>query len=176
MTKVYVEKVTKDAIIPTYAHESDAGMDVYSNVDVVIAPGETVVIATGIKVAIPKGYEIQVRPRSGLSLNTPLRVCNAPGTIDVGYRDEIGVIMQNTSERYYTDGVGTVKVMDDRHGDNHYDLTSKGNKKGWYEIRKGDRVAQIVLQEVPKIEFVEVNNIKDIEGDRNGGFGSTGVQ
>lgn len=176
MVKVYIEKVSEDAIIPTYAHENDAGMDIYANKDLTIAPGETVIVPTGIKVAIPDGYEIQVRPRSGLSLKTPLRVCNAPGTIDSGFRDEIGVIMQNTSERYYTDGVGTVKVMDDRNGTNHYDLSTKGNKKGWYEIHKGDRIAQIVLQEVPKIEFVEVDDVMSIEGDRGGGFGSTGVQ
>lgn len=82
---VYFEKVTPDAKIPTFAHDGDAGMDVYANESYVINPGETVLVKTGIKVAIPKGYELQVRPRSGLSAKTKLRVANAPGTIKVIY-------------------------------------------------------------------------------------------
>lgn len=83
--EVYFEKVTPDAKLPTYAHDGDAGMDVYANEDYVINPGETVLVKTGIKVAIPKGYELQVRPRSGLSAKTKLRVANTPGTIKVIY-------------------------------------------------------------------------------------------
>ena len=124
---------------------------------------------------IPEGYEVQIRPRSGLSLNTPLRVCNAPGTIDAGYRDEICVIMQNTSERFYTDGIGKIKVLPDI-DKNHYDCSTKGNKKGWYHIHKGDRIAQFVLQEVPHIVWKECNNVAFIGEDRNGGFGSTGTK
>ncbi len=82
---VYFEKVTPDAKIPTFAHDGDAGMDVYANESYVINPGETVLVKTGIKVAIPKGYELQVRPRSGLSAKTKLRVANTPGTIKVIY-------------------------------------------------------------------------------------------
>ena len=143
--EVFVEVCRDDVQIPEYAREGDAGMDVRSAETVVIAPGKTVLVPTGLKVAIPDGYEIQVRPRSGLSLKTPLRVANAPGTIDAGYRDEVCIIMQNTS-------------LDT-------DIT----------INKGDRVAQFVLQAVPKICFKPVDNVKAIGSDRGGGFGSTGV-
>lgn len=160
---------------PTYQHETDAGMDIYASEDVTLAPGETALVHTGMKVAIPEGYEIQVRPRSGLSLNTPLRVCNAPGTIDSEYRDEVCVIMQNTSERFFTDGAGVVKVMPDREA-NHYTLASKGNRKGWYDIKKGDRIAQIVLHEVPHIQWDLVEDVSRIGGNRGGGFGSTGTR
>lgn len=174
MVKIKLE-LLEGAVAPTYAHTTDAGMDIHANESITLAPGETKLIHTGIKVAIPEGYEIQVRPRSGLSLNTPLRVCNAPGTIDAGYRDEICIIMQNTSERFFTDGVGIVKVMPDLEK-NHCGISSKGNKKGWYDINKGDRIAQIVLQEVPKIEWEEVSSVADIVGNRGGGFGSTGTK
>lgn len=163
------------AVAPTYAHSTDAGMDICANEDIVIAPGETKLIHTGIHMAIPEGYEVQIRPRSGLSLNTPLRVCNAPGTIDAGYRDEICVIMQNTSERFYTDGIGKVKIMPDDEK-NHYNLSSKGNKKGWYEIKKGDRVAQMVLHEAPRMVLVVCEDVTKIGVNRGGGFGSTGTK
>ena len=168
-------ELLEGATQPFYAHKTDAGMDVYANEDITIAPGETKLIHTGLKMAIPEGYEIQVRPRSGLSLKTPLRICNAPGTIDSGYRDEVGIIMQNTSERFFTDGVGIVKVMPDIEK-NHYTVDSKDNRKGWYDIKKGDRIAQIVLQKVPRIKWEEVNSVAEIKGDRGGGFGSTGTK
>jgi len=84
--------------LPFYANAGDAGMDIVAAEEVIIAPGQTKLIPTGIKVAIPRGYEIQVRPRSGLSLNTPLRIPNSPGTIDSGFRDEIKVLMTNESK------------------------------------------------------------------------------
>jgi len=99
--KVYFTKLNKDAVIPTYAHPGDAGMDIRAIEDVELNPHETKIIHTGIAVALPVGYELQVRPRSGLSLKTPLRIPNAPGTIDSGYRDEIGVIMENTSNEAF---------------------------------------------------------------------------
>lgn len=175
--KVAVEiRKKEDAYyVPIYQHVTDAGMDICASEDVTLAPGETALVHTDLKVAIPEGYEIQVRPRSGLSLNTPLRVCNAPGTIDSGYRDEVCVIMQNTSERFFTDGAGVVKVMPDREA-NHYTLASKGNRKGWYDIKKGDRIAQIVLHEVPRIEWLPVDDVSRINGNRGGGFGSTGTK
>jgi len=94
--EVEVQKISEDAILPTYAHDSDAGADIYSVEDVTIPPHKTVIIKTGLKVAIPLGYEIQIRPRSGLSYKTPLRIANSIGTIDPSYRGEIGVIMENT--------------------------------------------------------------------------------
>ncbi len=157
--EVFIE-LKEGAIMPKYAHESDAGMDVYALEDVMILPMETKIIPTGIKVAIPEGYEIQVRPRSGISSKTPLRISNSPGTIDTGYRDEIGIIVTNTS----VCDQGTV-----------YTINEKGNKQGTYHIKKGDRIAQLVLQEVPKIKWIPTDNVKAIGEDRGGGFGSTGI-
>lgn len=161
--EVCVEICREGAILPQYANPGDAGMDVYAAEDVCIRPGETVIVPTGLKLAIPEGYEIQVRPRSGVSFKTPLRLPNSPGTIDSGYRDELGIIMANTSETYGTD-VDRILTLD-----------SKENQKGTYKIKKGDRLAQIVLQEAPRILFKVVESVKDIGEDRGGGFGSTGV-
>lgn len=172
--EVYIQ-LEDGAVAPTYAHDTDAGMDICANEDVILAPGETKLIHTGIHMVIPEGYEVQIRPRSGLSLNTPLRVCNAPGTIDAGYRDEVCIIMQNTSERFYTDGIGKVKVMPNSE-ENHYDCSAKGNKKGWYEIKKGNRIAQMVLHEVPRMVLVACEDVTAIGTNRNGGFGSTGTK
>lgn len=93
---VKIQKIVPEAILPSYAHDSDAGADIYSLEEVTLKPHTTALIKTGIKVAIPGGYEIQIRPRSGLSLKTPLRVANAPGTVDSAYRGEVCVIMENT--------------------------------------------------------------------------------
>ena len=82
LIQIPIELCSPDAKIPTYAHEGDAGMDVYSTIECTLAPGESKIIPLGFKVAIPEGYELQVRPRSGLSAKTHLRVANAPGTID----------------------------------------------------------------------------------------------
>ena len=90
-----IELCHKDAKIPTYANMTDAGVDIYALEDIQILPGETKLIKTGLKVAVPAGYELQVRPKSGVSLRTKLRVANTPGTIDSGYRDEIGIIIEN---------------------------------------------------------------------------------
>ena len=159
---IYVEICREGAIVPRYAHEGDAGMDVYAAENVVIEPGKTKIVPTGIKVAIPVGYEIQVRPRSGVSLNTPLRLPNSPGTIDSGYRDEIGVLVHNSSE--------TNSVC----GGDVYSVSTKGNINGVYEIKKGDRIAQLVLKRVPVINFIEVEDVTDIGENRGGGFGSSG--
>ena len=161
-TEIFVEKMQEDAVLPKYAHDGDAGMDLYSVTDVVIHPGETVLIHTGLKFAIPVGYEVQIRPRSGLSLNTPLRIPNAPGTIDSGYRGEICIIMENTSSEKYADG----QVLS---------LTEKGNKKGPYRIQKGDRIAQMVVARYEKAEFALTDSVETIGINREGGFGSTGV-
>jgi dUTP pyrophosphatase len=163
---IYIETLNDDIQIPEYAKLGDAGMDIRSAEDILIDIGETKVIPTGVKVAIPEGYEIQVRPRSGLSLNTPLRIANAPGTIDAGYRNEIGVIITNISQRY------------DKYEPYVYahTLDKKGNLQGKYLIKKGDRIAQIVLKEVPIINWIKVDSVKDIGIDRNGGFGSSGVK
>ena len=143
--QVSVEICRKDVILPSYAKDGDAGMDVRAAETIEIQPGAAVLVPTGLKVAIPDGYEIQVRPRSGLSLKTPLRIANAPGTIDAGYRDEICIIAQNTS------------------------------KDTSYTVEKGDRIAQFVLQEIPKMVFEQVESVQGLGSNRGGGFGSTGV-
>lgn len=82
----------------SYAHEGDAGMDLYSAIDYVLKPGERKLVPAGIKIAVPKGYEAQVRPKSGLALKYGISVVNTPGTIDAGYRGEVGVILINLGQ------------------------------------------------------------------------------
>jgi dUTP pyrophosphatase len=90
-----IAKIHPDAIIPHYVHPGDSGMDMYSIEDVTIAPGETGFVHTGLKIAVPEGYEAQVRPKSGLALKYAVTVLNAPGTVDSGYRGELCVILIN---------------------------------------------------------------------------------
>ncbi len=166
MIDVYVEVIRDDVTLPYYANPYDAGMDVCAAEERVIQPGETVIIPTGLKFAIPEGYEIQVRPRSGISLKTPLRLSNSPGTIDAGYRNELGILMTNTSPEK--------DVPDDE--PEYYTLDGKGNQKGTYLIKKGERIAQLVLAEVPRMILKQVASVKEIGTDRGGGFGSTGIK
>ena len=141
MEIVKVKKVHEDALIPTKAYASDAGFDLHALEDVFITPGETVKIRTGLSFDLPSGYEMQIRPRSGMSLLTKIRV--AFGTVDSDYRGEVAIIADN---------VGEIP----------------------FEVSKGDRVAQAVIQQIPHITLVEV--IKLSNGARGGnGFGSTGI-
>ena len=142
--KISVELCREGARLPEYSHPDDAGMDIYAAETVVIPAGATALVPTGLKMAIPDGYELQVRPRSGLSLKTPLRVPNSPGTVDAGFRNEICVIVWNSSDKE--------------------DLT----------VNAGDRIAQFVLARVPMAVFNVVNDVSAIGTDRGGGFGSTG--
>ena len=91
--RIPIELTSPDAHIPTYAHDGDAGCDVYALDDYTVEPHQTMMIPLGFRVAIPKGYELQMRPRSGMSLKTKIRVANAPGTIDSNYRGEVGLII-----------------------------------------------------------------------------------
>lgn len=155
----------EDAKQPKYANAGDAGMDVYAVEDDVILPGETKIIPTGIKVAIPLGYELQVRPRSGLSAKTKLRVANSPGTIDANYREEIKIIIENIEP----------KVLDvDLFTGPDGNLTLVKEYGRDFVIEKGQRIAQLVLSEKPYCLFYEVEDVKEIGQDRAGGFGSTG--
>ncbi|HEY8423063.1 MAG TPA: dUTP diphosphatase [Thermoclostridium sp.] len=160
--EVAVEICREGAKLPKYQNEWDAGMDVCAAEEVIIRPNETVIVPTGLKMAIPPGFEIQVRPRSGITLRTPLRISNSPGTIDAGYRDELGIIITNTS-------------VESGNNNEHYTVDSKGNKQGIYHIKKGDRIAQLVLQEVPRMRLKVVGSVADIGMNRGGGFGSTGI-
>jgi len=101
MVKIKVQKIKDNAVIPDYAHTGDAGVDLYSTEDYLLKPGGRVLVSTGIKVAIPKGYEAQIRPKSGLALKHGLSIVNTPGTIDSGYRGEIQIIIINLGQENY---------------------------------------------------------------------------
>lgn len=159
-----IEYCREDAKMPTYAHLSDAGMDIFATEDITIAPGQTVLVPTGIKCALPLGYELQVRPKSGRCLKTKLRVANTPGTIDAGYRDEIGVIIDNIEP--------FIKSAEIDENGRLYNVEFGSS----YTIGKGEKFAQLVLCEVPKAIFYEVESVAGIGEDRQGGFGSTGVK
>ena len=160
-----IENCHEKAKIPTYAHLTDSGMDVYALEDITIAPGETKLIPIGIKIAIPSGYELQVRPKSGRCLKTKLRIANTPGTIDAGYRDEIGIIVDNI-EPY----IKSAKIDEDG---KMYDVQFGSS----YTIGEGEKFAQLVLCEVPKAAFYKIDHVSDIPNDgRDGGFGSSGLK
>lgn len=163
-----IELCHEDAKIPAYARVGDAGMDVFALEDITINPGETKIIPIGIKVAIPSGYELQVRPKSGRAAKTKLRVANTPGTIDSGYRDEVGIIIENIEPNiadltYDFDDNGKPIITSILHGKS-------------YTICKGEKFAQLVLSEVPTATWTQVDTIEAFEGNRGGGFGSTGLK
>ncbi|MCK5283598.1 MAG: dUTP diphosphatase [Nanoarchaeota archaeon] len=97
MVDIKLQRIS-DVKVLSYAHEGDAGMDLYSAIDYVLKPGERKLVPAGIKIAVPKGYEAQVRPKSGLALKYGISVVNTPGTIDAGYRGEVGVILINLGQ------------------------------------------------------------------------------
>lgn len=161
---VPIQLLSEEVKLPEYAHLTDSGMDVYALEDITIGPGQTKLVPTGIKVAIPEGYEIQVRPKSGRCLKTKLRVANTPGTIDAGYRDEIGVIIDNVDPPIKGFGVRD-------------DGTIVGVEYGSsFTIGKGEKFAQLVLVKIPHIVWNQVEDINLFSGDRGGGFGSTGTK
>ena len=152
--------------LPTYAKEGDAGLDIYSPKEYTIGPGETVIIPTGIKVAIPKGYAILIQPRSGQSAKTKLRIANTPGLIDSGYRDEIGVIVENIEPPFKD-----IDYEFDNNGEIHIKSILHGQA---YTITEGQRFAQMRLVQVPTASFVQVESVANLGEDRGGGFGHTG--
>ncbi|MFH1587296.1 MAG: dUTP diphosphatase [Candidatus Diapherotrites archaeon] len=99
--KVKISKISGEAILPSYAHPGDAGMDLYSVEETELLPGERKLVGTGIKIALENGYEAQVRPKSGLAIKEGITVLNTPGTIDAGYRGEVKVILVNLSDRAF---------------------------------------------------------------------------
>lgn len=145
MTQVIVKikRLSPEAKLPKYEHHDDSGADIYSLEECNLEPLQRAAIATGISVEIPVGFEIQVRPKSGLALNHGITVLNTPGTIDAGYRGEIKVILIN---------LGSESVL----------------------IRKGQKIAQIVVTPIEKVDFVEVMDLVD-SARGIGGFGSTGL-
>lgn len=158
-----IEYCRENAKMPAYAHVTDAGMDVFATEEITINPGETKLIPLGIKCALPMGYELQVRPKSGRSLKSKLRVANAPGTVDAGYRDEIGVIADNIDP--------FIKSAEIDENGRLYNVEFGSS----ITIGAGEKFAQLVLSEVPKAVFYEVETVAGIgEENRGGGFGSTG--
>ena len=129
--------------VPSYAHDGDAGLDLYAAVDVTLAPFERALVPTGIAAAIPEGHAGFVLPRSGLAARSGLSLVNAPGLIDSHYRGEIKVIAINLDP--------SITI----------------------EIRRGDRIAQLVIQPVVRVEVNEVDSL-DTTARGEGGFGSTG--
>ena len=162
-----LEKENEKIKTPIYMHESDAGMDIYAKEEITIKPGETKILDTGFKTAVPEGYALLIQPRSGLSAKTKLRIANTPGLIDSGYRENIGVIIENIEPPfkdidYEFDDSGEIHIKSILHGQS-------------FTISEGQRIAQLRLVKVPKIIFKEVDSIQLVGEDRLGGFGSTGV-
>lgn len=166
-----IQKLSNEVQLPSYARVGDAGMDVYALENYTIKCGETKIIPTGIKIAIPKGYAVLVQPRSGISAKSKLRVANTPGLIDSGYRDEIGVIIENIEPRIKD--ITTKEVFE---GDKivGHQITSIVYGSDCF-ISKGQKIAQLRLVETPLISWDEVSDISVYDGDRGGGFGSTDV-
>jgi dUTP pyrophosphatase len=179
-----IKRLHPDAIIPSYAHATDSGFDLHAIEDVIIQPGETALIRTGLAMQIPPGHEIQIRPRSGITSKTKLRV--QFGTVDEGYTGEIKVAVDNIAP--YDLGVLLDKDVREFHifarkgevidvkDDVALDVSYGDFAHNSYIIRKNDRIAQAVLAPITRVQqFVEVDDF-DIETDRGAnGFGSTGV-
>jgi dUTP pyrophosphatase len=142
--KIKVLKHGEGLPLPKYMSEHAAGMDLYAavNPEEVIPPGQWKLIPTGIAIALPEGYEAQVRPRSGLALKQGVSILNTPGTVDADYRGEICVILMNHSKENLV-------------------------------IKRGDRIAQMIINKIEKIEFEKVEELPESERAA-GGFGSTG--
>jgi len=140
---VLITRLDPDVPLPAYARHDDAGADLAAAEDVDLAPGERALVRTGVAIALPAGYAAFVHPRSGLAARHGVTVVNAPGTIDAGYRGEIKVILLNT------DPARPVS------------------------FRRGDRIAQLVVQRVEQVTFCEVTTLPG-SARAEGGFGSTG--
>lgn len=166
---VKIKRIHPDAVIPQYAKTGDAGFDLVAVEDVIVEPGETVKVPTGLAFELPEGYELQIRPRSGITLKTKLRV--QLGTVDAGYRGEIGVIVDNIAEDPIGNIVSYLSCIDG----NDYRTDGEIYPNETYIIRKGDKIAQGVIAPIQQVEFIEVDELSDSERGA-GGFGSTGVK
>ncbi|AEH09255.1 Deoxyuridine 5'-triphosphate nucleotidohydrolase [Candidatus Protofrankia datiscae] len=143
LLEVLVHRLDPDLPLPAYAHAGDAGADLVTTRDVTLPPGERALVGTGVAIALPEGHAAFVHPRSGLAARHGVSIVNAPGTVDAGYRGEIKVVLVNTDPRE------TVV------------------------LRRGDRIAQLVIQRVERAAFQEVAELPPtVRGV--GGFGSTG--
>ncbi|GAA5114171.1 dUTP diphosphatase [Haloechinothrix salitolerans] len=136
--QVPLSRLDPDVPLPRYARQGDAGADLVTTSDTVLAPGERVVVGTGVAIALPVGFAAFVHPRSGLAARSGLSIVNAPGTIDAGYRGEIKVCLINHDPRE------SIKLL------------------------RGDRIAQLIVQRVAKAEFVEVDELPESERGAGG--------
>ncbi len=141
--QVLITRLDPDLPLPRYAKGGDAGADIVSRIDITLAPGERALVPTGIAIALPDGYVALVHPRSGLAIKHGVTMVNAPGTVDAGYRGELQIILINH------------------------------DKSEPVSFKRGDRIAQLVIQKVERAEFVEVHDLPG-SGRGAGGFGSTG--
>ena len=147
--RVPIRRLDPELPAPAYAHPGDAGADLCARVDVTLAPGERSLVPTGVAIALPVGYAAFTHPRSGLATRHGISIVNAPGTIDAGYRGEILVNLVN---------------LDPHEG---------------FTVRRGDRIAQLVVQEVLRADFVDADSLPDsVRGETghgaSGGFGPKG--
>jgi len=141
--KVLITRLDPSVPLPSYAKPGDAGADLVTRIDITLKPGERALVPTGISIALPKGFVALVHPRSGLAIKQGISLVNTPGTVDAAYRGELACILIN------------------------HDLNNE------VSFKKGDRIAQLVIQEVEEAEFIEVDSLPG--SDRgSGGFGSTG--
>jgi len=174
------KRLSDNAILPTKAHARDSGFDLFAAQDVIIAPGETVVVPTDIAVQLPQGYEGQVRPRSGITSKTKLRV--QLGTVDEQYRGNIGIIVDNATlpdfDVTHSSIDGYYAIIEECHEINVLDgvvYVEKPVYNGTYLIRKGDKIAQLVVQPIPATVAVEITGkLEDTDRGING-WGSSGV-
>ncbi len=141
---VLVKRLDPSVPLPKYGKAGDAGADITTRVDVTIEPGERLLVPTGLSIALPSGYAAFVHPRSGLAIKHGVSMVNAPGTVDAGYRGELQVILINHDPRESI------------------------------SFKKGDRIAQLVIQRIEAAAFIEVDLLPGSERDA-GGFGSTGI-
>ena len=143
MTDLLIHQLDPELPLPRFAKPGDAGAELYARIDLTLAPGERALMPTGIAIALPPGFAAFIHPRSGLAIRDGLSMVNAPGTVDASYRGEIQVILVN---------------MD---------------RTNAISIKRGDRVAQIVIQRIENVNFVPVSQLPGTERG-SGGFGSTG--
>ena len=195
-------KVGSTGRLPQYASPHAAGCDLFATQDVILRPGETQLMPLDFVMALPEGFEAQVRPRSGLSLKTNLRLPNSPGTIDADYRNPVGVIMQNTYNPAWLAGQIAARpellseilmthrptrlrdILTDHPAasdtalagllDTTIFLDEQGNPYGTIYLHKGDRIAQLVISQHERAYFLDHPAPETVGVDRGGGFGSTG--
>lgn len=163
-----IKRLSPNATLPTRAHFNDSGLDIYAAEDIIVEPGETVVVKTGLSIKLPPGHDAYIKPRSGVSTKTKLRVVSPP--IDVGYRGEIGVIVDNIAQDVLEIGSRYLYTIDG--SEIRQDETVAD---GTYIIRKGDRIAQLVVTPVALPQVIEVDELDETErGDS--GYGTSGVR